>query len=56
MAHIYFKKIENIYNKSLNSKLSEQDIKTLKKTEKRFEEFSEKEQAYKIISEIKQRI
>ena len=56
MAHIYFKKIENIYNKSLNSKLSEQDIKTLKETEKRFEEFIENEQASKIIREIKKRI
>ena len=56
MAHIYFKKIENIYNKSLNSKLSEQDIKTLKETEKRFEEFIENEQASKIIREIKKKI
>ena len=45
-----------IYNKSLNSKLSEQDIKTLKETEKRFEEFIENEQASKIIREIKKRI
>ena len=50
------KKIEKIYNKSLNSKLSEQDIKTLKETEKRFEEFIENEQASKIIREIKKRI
>ena len=56
MAHIYFKKIENIYNKSLNSKLSEQDIKTLKESEKRFEEFIENEQASKIIREIKKKI
>ena len=56
MAHIYFKKIKNIYNKSLNSKLSEQDIKTLKETEKRFGEFIENEQAPKIIREIKKRI
>ena len=56
MAHIYFKKIENIYNKSLNSKLSEQDIKTLKETEKRFEEFIENERASKIIREIKKKI
>ena len=56
MAHIYFKKIEKIYNKSLNSKLSEQDIKTLKETEKRFEEFIENEQASKIIREIKKKI
>ena len=56
MAHIYFKKIENIYNKSLNRKLSEQDIKTLKETEKRFEEFIENEQASKIIREIKKKI
>ena len=56
MAHIYFKKIENIYNKSLNSKLSEQDIKTLQETEKRFEEFIENEQASKIIREIKKKI
>ena len=56
MAHIYFKKIEKIYNKSLNSKLSEQDIKTLKETEKRFEEIIENEQASKIIREIKKRI
>ena len=56
MAHIYFKKIENIYNKSLNSKLSDQDIKTLKETEKRFEEFIENEQASKIIREIKRKI
>ena len=56
MAHVYFKKIEKIYNKSLNSKLSEQDIKTLKETEKRFGEFIENEQASKIIREIKKRI
>ena len=56
MAHVYFKKIEKIYNKSLNSKLSEQDIKTLKETEKRFEEFIENEQASKIIREIKKKI
>ena len=56
MAHVYFKKIEKIYNKSLNSKLSEQDIKTLKESEKRFEEFIENEQASKIIKEIKKRI
>ena len=52
----YIKKIENIYNKSLKSKLSEQDIKTLKETEKRFEEFIENEQASKIIREIKRKI
>jgi len=56
MAHVYFKKIEKIYNKSLNSKLSEQDIKTLKETEKRFEEYIENEQVSKIIREIKKRI
>ena len=56
MAHIYFKKIEKIYNKSLNSKLSEQDIKTLKESEKRFEEFIENQEASKIIKEVKKRI
>ena len=56
MAHVYFKKIEKIYNKSLNSKLSEQDIKTLKVSEKRFEEFIENQEASKIIKEIKKRI
>ena len=56
MAHIYYKKTLKIYNKSLNSKLSEQDIKTLKETEKRFETFIENQEASKIIREIKKRI
>ena len=56
MANIYYKKTLKIYNKSLNSKLSEQDIKTLKETEKRFETFIENQEASKIIREIKKRI
>lgn len=56
MAHIYYKKTLKIYNKSLNSKLSEQDIKILKETEKRFETFIENQEASKIIREIKKRI
>ena len=56
MAHIYYKKTLKIYNKSLNSKLSEQDIKTLRETEKRFETFIENQEASKIIREIKKRI
>ena len=56
MAHIYYKKTLKIYNKSLNSKLSEQDIKILKETEKRFETFIENQEASKIIKEIKKRI
>ena len=51
-----FNEALKIYNKSLNSKLSEQDIKTLKETEKRFETFIENQEASKIIREIKKRI
>ena len=56
MGHIYFKKIVKIYDKSLNSKLSEQEIRTLKETEKRFESYIENEQASRMIREIKKRI
>ena len=56
MEHIYFKKIVKIYDKSLNSKLSEQEIRILKETEKRFESYIENEQASRIIREIKKRI
>ena len=56
MEHIYFKKIVKIYDKSLNSKLSEQEIRTLKETEKRFESYIENEQASRMIREIKKRI
>ena len=52
----HISQIEKIYNKSLNSKLSEHDIKTLKESEKRFEEFIENQEASKIIKEIKKRI
>ena len=56
MEHMYFKKIVKIYDKSLNSKLSEQDIITLQETEKRFESYIENEQASRLIREIKKRI